>query len=166
MQVHRGCRHQRLQVRVGRDDGGGRVHELAAGSQQGHQGERKKCHLFFSVVGDWPFSKHFGLKSSVHICGHSSEGTWLSGSPRNSSLDADCWFPSGNKLELSARSRSKVTLVTWVYQSSSIPKGHKGLETDRPCSVLVLWRLWTRPPKKKKKNNKVYTVHIAFSMCT
>ena len=52
MQVHRWRGHQRLQVRVGREDGGGRVPELAAGAQQGHQGERKKCHLLFSVVGD------------------------------------------------------------------------------------------------------------------
>ena len=46
-QVHRGRGHQRLQVRVGREDGGGRVHELAAGAQQGHQGERgKNIHYF------------------------------------------------------------------------------------------------------------------------
>ncbi len=51
----------------------------------------KNVICFFLLWGIDRFPNIFGVKNSVHICGHSSEGTWLSGSPRNSSLvDADC----------------------------------------------------------------------------
>ena len=72
-------------------------------------------------------------------------------SPRQAPLvDTDCWVPPGNKFQLSARSRSRVTLVTRVL----IPKG-EGIRVRKRTGRVqfsVLLRLWTGPPQNNNNN--------------
>ncbi len=87
-----------------------------------------------------------------HLWGHSTESPWHSSSPRYAPLvDRDCWVPFGNEFQLSARWRSRVMLVTWVF----IPKGEsiRVWKWTGRVQFLALLRLWMLPPQNYNNNN-------------